>query len=230
MGRFAKVIKAFGLGLQVMADAASQEAEDGPVAGFMAAQSLGHSVETEPIEAMNPYLELDSSQWIFEALDHQAMALWPVVHISPAEAVTSSYILASGLMTVHTQDNVTARRGLAFETARLVASYFDEDTDPDGFPGPDDKRPVAEGNLDVRPHMAAFFDAALSGDLEAAVRVSDVVATEGHNLWQNLTQEAQERKIVLYFLAGIVASVSRKWSVDQVPELLGIETGADDED
>lgn len=175
------------------------------------------------VHAANPYLEDKEADAVYETLEHGLHAVWPLLNVNGyGGTLAARGVVWGALYTFTMNEDGTDQRGIAWELANLVRDYLPEDQDPDQLPGVragEDEDEDLFGRLtkEQKPgvhridgELAAFMDAALSGNFEGAARVTDALRTRLGAIVESKyeTPEDARKTMAVNFLGSCLASVS----------------------
>lgn len=176
----------------------------------------------------NPFLADTEADLVFEHLTTWLNALWPVVDAAANVAVPVQIGQAAmaSLLATFTEDDTEAETGILFELVRLARTFLPEDQDPDDMPGPRDTREYPESVIDIRPELAAFFDASFRNEWAKAVQVGVAVRKRAREVFgERMDPEAAGSVGVQFFAAAVLMNISRQWSVlNQTEHLATVPT------
>lgn len=230
-----RTIGAIGIALQSFADAVATPLN------VAATPDITPSRNTVSDDVVNPYVDQDTSEWLYETLENGVQAAWPILAIG--EVTDGMDVLRS---TVHaslelfTGQELDDERGMYFEIARLCNEYLPADQDPDALPASlyvdsdDDDEDEDVTVVPVEAEVAAFFDAAISGEFLRAVAVTEAMRLRFKTLPAAPGEEVEcaavnEYAGVLAFAAALLGNLSRQWSVNTFDDLLSDAVAGDDD-
>lgn len=179
-------------------------------------------------EAVNPFLSTDEADLVFEQLTGWMNVLWPVVEAANNLAVPVQIGQAgvASILDTFTADDVEAETGVLFELVRLARTFLPDDQDADDMPGTRDKREYPEGVIDIRPELAAFFDAAFRDEWTQAVQVGVATRKRAREVFEDRIEPEQAGSVgVQFFAAAVLMNVARQWSlINQAEHLASVQT------
>lgn len=221
MPNFIKFVRATGAALSSFAQTYQRQSSD----------DRGESVNDAPmIETPNPYLSEDLADRYRDLMDHMILTDWPLLAVAPGHSFHRARTAFRLYVHKFGQVGPESVKGFAWEIARLAEHLLAADTDADRmwatsdittFVGAkpdedDDDGPPSE--IAMADEMSAFFDAALAGDLDSAVRVVTAVWDRSARWCDSL--EMQNALGVEAFLVMAFMNLAGTWATQTTPDLM----------
>lgn len=181
-------------------------------------------MEFESPDTPNPYLTAQQAANVFEHLTTWLNALWPVIEASCRATIPLQIGQAgiASILDVFTADDAEAQRGVMFELVRLARTFLPGKTDGEDMPGPRYKEEAGEGVIDIRPELAAFFDAAFQDEWTRAVQVSDAARKRAVTVFENLEPQVAGTVGVQFFASSVLVNISREFSLQNTAQYLDV--------
>lgn len=179
----------------------------------------------------NPYITEDEAEAIYETLENGLHATWPLLNASEQAGVLAARGVVWGALYSFTMDeDHPDQNGVAWELARLVQDYLNEDQDARDLPGvraEEDGDWFEELTQESEPgvhriqgEMWAFMDAGIEGNYQAAVLVTSALRSRvGIKSYENgghETLEDAEKVVAISFLGSCLASLATKYAEDEI--------------
>lgn len=233
MGAVLNAIRAAGLAMVEFSRAYRDTSADSETLWNRATTDMNGERIHAAAAVRNPHVSEDVAEWIFDTLQGWTHSLWPVIEHDQVWGFETAQRAITATLTTFTDRDEAAVRGVLFELARHACICFPDEVKADDMPGPRTMTgedfsfaPSPEGHIDVRPEIAAFFDAAFERNWAGVDMVVSAIAKRAETVFAAMPTEEARIGAMGLFATAILFNVSRQYSILTVPDLI---EGATDE-